>query len=182
MLVAIHFQLQRLLHTMTTQLQHNYIYNSPIATHGSHNYNITTPELQHIPIATHQLQHTGHTITTSPHLNCNTYQLQHTCPLLPNPPTTHVPQNHTHPADLPSPPCADTYFTNSPLRPNMQPKTVTSEDHGTGGPPVGEGGEGEGEGRWGEEVRAAAREGTTHESCDNPRSPCPRLASNGPLP
>ena len=43
-------------------------------------------------------------------------------PLLPNPPTTHVPsKNHTHPADLPLTPCADTYFTNSPSRPNMQP-------------------------------------------------------------
>ena len=42
---------------------------------GSHNYNMTTPELQHIPIATHQLQHTGHTITTSPHLNCNTQHI-----------------------------------------------------------------------------------------------------------
>jgi hypothetical protein len=66
--VAINSQLQRPLHTMTTQLQRNCICNSSIAT-------MTTPELQHIPIATHQLQHTGHTITTSPHLNCNTQHI-----------------------------------------------------------------------------------------------------------
>ena len=67
-IVAINSQLQRPLHTMTTQLQRNCICNSSIAT-------MTTPELQHIPIATHQLQHTGHTITTSPHLNCNTQHI-----------------------------------------------------------------------------------------------------------
>ena len=47
-LVAINFQLQRLLYTIATQLQHINIYNIAIATHVSHNYNITTPELQHI--------------------------------------------------------------------------------------------------------------------------------------
>ena len=34
---------------------------------------------------------------------------------------TRTAQNHTHLADLPSPPYADTYFTNSPSRPNMKP-------------------------------------------------------------
>ena len=51
-LVAIHFQLQQLLCTITTHLQHINIYNT---------------------IATYQLQHTCNTITTIPHLNCNTY-------------------------------------------------------------------------------------------------------------
>ena len=54
--------------------------------------------------------------------NKRTLRTSRPTPLLPNPPTTHVPpKNHTHPADLPSTPCADTYFTNSPSRPNMQP-------------------------------------------------------------
>ena len=80
-LVAINFQLQRLLYTITTQLQHNYIYNSPIATHGSHNYNITTPELQHIPIATHVSHNYNIPIAThmSHNYNITTTELQHIC-------------------------------------------------------------------------------------------------------
>ena len=59
-------------------------------------------------------------------------------PLPPNPPTAHAPpKNHTHPLqtpltslasrgylpplDAPAQLCADTYFTNSPSRPNMKP-------------------------------------------------------------
>jgi hypothetical protein len=77
-LVAINFELQQLLCTITTQLQHINICNIPIATHVQHNYNNTTLQLQHIcpcvqchiPIAT-QVQH---------NYNNTTLELQHICP------------------------------------------------------------------------------------------------------